>query len=98
MEFYIVGLIALIFYAFYQNTSTKKIIDKFKSSENIHLFNLLNQKVLELNSNKLNEDITFVKPTDYFDIPMNSWDFEGFNETIISAHKKCEDLGVIVLS
>ena len=52
----------------------------------------------ELNGNKLNEDITFVKPTDYFDIPMNSWNFEGFNETIISAQKKCEDLGIIVLS
>ena len=73
MEFYIVGLIALIFYAFYQNTSTKKIIDKFKSSENINLFNLLNQKVLELNEYKnyldKSERINIQKDFDTLEIP-----------------------------
>ena len=52
----------------------------------------------ELNGNKLNEEIAFVNPIDYFDIPMNSWDFEGFNEIVMSAQKQCEDMSIIALS
>ena len=44
------------------------------------------------------EDIVSIEPTDYFDIQMNAYYFEGFNKTLISAQKQCHDLGTVVLS
>ena len=36
-----------------------------------------------------------IEPTEYFDIQINAYYFDGFNETLIAAQKKCSDLGII---
>ena len=41
------------------------------------------------------EDIISIEPTDFFDIQMNAYYFEGFNKTLIAAQKQCQDLGIV---
>ena len=43
---------------------------------------------------QIDEDILTIEPTDYFDIQMNAYYFEGFNKTLVDAQKKCNDLGI----
>ena len=46
----------------------------------------------------VDEDIISINPTEFFDIQMNSYYFEGFNKALVDAQKQCRDLGVILLS
>ena len=41
------------------------------------------------------EDVASIVPTNFFDIPINSFYYEGFNKSMIAAQKQCDDLGVV---
>ena len=44
------------------------------------------------------EDVVSIVPTNFFDIPINSYYYEGFNKAMLAAQKQCEDIGIIALS
>jgi hypothetical protein len=46
----------------------------------------------------IDEDIISINPTEFFDIQMNSYYFEGFNKALVDAQNQCQDLGVTLLS
>jgi hypothetical protein len=56
------------------------------------------KELIEQEYDGVDEDIIFINPTEFFDIQMNSYYFEGFNKALVDAQKQCRDLGVTLLS
>ena len=65
----------------------------FRSGDEYYL-EIINasKELIEREYGGIDEDIISINPTDFFDIQMNSYYFEGFNKALVDAQKKCNDM------
>ena len=76
-----------------------KYLQWFRSGDEYYLEIIkASKELIEQEYGDVDEDIISINPTEFFDIQMNSYYFEGFNKALVDAQKQCRDLGVTLLS
>ena len=96
VEPFLLGHRAMIYFGDYP---VHKYLQWFRSGDEYYL-EIINasKKLIEQEYDGVDEDIISINPTEFFDIQMNSYYFEGFNKALVDAQKQCRDLGVTLLS
>ena len=87
------GQRALIFFGHYP---IDRYLQWFRSGDEYYMEIVKADKnLIDREYGPIDEDILTIEPTDYFDIQMNAYYFEGFNKALVDAQKKCNDLGIV---
>ena len=87
------GQRALIFFGHYP---LDRYLQWFRSGDEYYMEIVKADKnLIDREYGPIDEDILKIEPTDYFDIQMNAFYFEGFNKALVDAQKKCNDLGIV---
>ena len=90
------GHSALVYFGEYP---IQKFLNWFRSGDEYQVEIIkASKELIEQEYPDSDEDIVTINPTDFFDIQMNSYYFEGFNKALVDAQKQCRDLGVTLLS
>ena len=93
---FLLGHRAMIYFGDYP---VQNYLQWFRSGDEYYLEIIkASKEVLEQEYAGVDEDIISINPTEFFDIQMNSYYFEGFNKALVDAQKQCRDLGVTLLS
>ena len=96
VEPFLLGHRAMIYFGDYP---VHKYLQWFRSGDEYYLEIIkASKKLIEQEYDGVDEDIISINPTEFFDIQMNSYYFEGFNKALVDAQKQCRDLGVTLLS
>ena len=93
---FLLGHRAMIYFGDYP---VQNYLQWFRSGDEYYL-EIINasKELIEQEYGDVDEDIISINPTEFFDIQMNSYYFEGFNKALVDAQKQCRDLGVTLLS
>lgn len=92
---FLLGHRAIIYFGDYP---VHKYLQWFRSGDEYYLEIIkVDNDLIDSEYGQIDEDILTIEPTDYFDIQMNAYYFEGFNKALIDAQKKCNDLGIAAL-
>jgi len=93
VEPFLLGHRAMIYFG---DFPVKKYLQWFRSGDEYQMEIVKASKdFIEQEYGQTYEDIVSIEPTDFFDIQMNAYYFEGFNKTLIAAQKQCQDLGIV---
>ncbi|MDA7763758.1 hypothetical protein N8903_02195 [Pelagibacterales bacterium] len=93
---FLLGHRAMIYFGDYP---IQNYLQWFRSGDEYYLEIIkASKELIEQEYGGVNEDIISINPTEFFDIQMNAYYFEGFNKALIDAQKQCRDLGVTLLS
>ena len=93
---FLLGHRAMIYFGDYP---VQNYLQWFRSGDEYYLEIIkASKEMLEQEYAGVDEDIISINPTEFFDIQMNSYYFEGFNKALVDAQKQCRDLGVTLLS
>ena len=93
VEPFLLGHRAMIYFG---DFPVKKYLQWFRSGDEYQMEIVKASKdFIEQEYGQTYEDIVSIEPTDFFDIQMNAYYFEGFNKTLINAQKQCQDLGIV---
>ena len=93
VEPFLLGNRAMIYFGDYP---VKNYLQWFRSGDEYQMEIIKASKdFIEQEYGQTYEDIVSIEPTDFFDIQMNAYYFEGFNKTLINAQKQCQDLGIV---
>ena len=93
---FLLGHRAMIYFGDYP---VHKYLQWFRSGDEYYLEIIkASKELIEQEYDGFDEDIISINPTEYFDIQMNSYYFEGFNKALVDAQKQCNNLGVVLLS
>lgn len=96
VEPFLLGHRAMIYFGEYP---IYKYLQWFRSGDEYYLEIIkASKELIEQEYDGVDEDIISINPTEFFDIQMNSYYFEGFNKALVDAQKQCRDLGVTFLS
>ena len=96
VEPFLLGHRAMIYFGDYP---VHKYLQWFRSGDEYYLEIIkASKELIEQEYDGFDEDIISINPTEYFDIQMNSYYFEGFNKALVDAQKQCNNLGVVLLS
>ena len=96
VEPFLLGHRAMIYFGDYP---VHKYLQWFRSGDEYYLEIIkASKKLIEQEYDGVEEDIISINPTEFFDIQMNSYYFEGFNKALVDAQNQCQDLGVTLLS
>ena len=86
------GHSALVFFGHYP---LDRYLKWFRSGDEYYFEIIKADRELIEHKYSSNEEVLMIEPTDYFDIQINAYYFDGFNKALVNAQKKCNDLGVI---
>ena len=93
VEPFLLGHRAMIYFG---DFPVKKYLQWFRSGDEYQMEIVKASKdFIEQEYGQTYEDIVSIEPTDFFDIQINAYYFEGFNKTLINAQKQCQDLGIV---
>ena len=93
---FLLGHRAMIYFGDYP---VNKYLQWFRSGDEYYLEIIkASKELIEQEYDGVDEDIISINPTEFFDIQMNSYYFEGFNKALVDAQKQCRDLGLTLLS
>ena len=93
---FLLGHRAMIYFGDYP---VHKYLQWFRSGDEYYLEIIkASKELIEQEYEGIDEDIISINPTEFFDIQMNSYYFEGFNKALVDAQNQCQDLGVTLLS
>ena len=93
---FLLGHRAMIYFGDYP---VQNYLQWFRSGDEYYLEIIkASKELIEQEYGDVDEDIISINPTEFFDIQMNSYYFEGFNKALVDAQKQCRDLGVTLLS
>ena len=93
---FLLGHRAMIYFGDYP---VQNYLQWFRSGDEYYLEIIkASKELIEQEYGGVDEDIISINPTEFFDIQMNSYYFEGFNKALVDAQKQCRDLGVTLLS
>ena len=93
---FLLGHRAMIYFGDYP---VHKYLQWFRSGDEYYLEIIkASKELIEQEYDGVDEDIISINPTEFFDIQVNSYYFEGFNKALVDAQKQCRDLGVTLLS
>ena len=93
---FLLGHRAMIYFGDYP---VDNYLQWFRSGDEYYLEIIkASKELIEQEYGDVDEDIISINPTEFFDIQMNSYYFEGFNKALVDAQKQCRDLGVTLLS
>ena len=93
---FLLGHRAMIYFGEYP---VQNYLQWFRSGDEYYLEIIkASKELIEQEYSGVDEDIISINPTEFFDIQMNSYYFEGFNKALVDAQKQCRDLGVTLLS
>ena len=83
------GRRALIFFGHYP---IDRYLQWFRSGDEYYMEIVKADKnLIDREYGPIDEDILTIEPTDYFDIQMNAYYFDGFNRALVNAQKNCKD-------
>ena len=86
------GHSALVFFGHYP---LDRYLKWFRSGDEYYFEIIKADRELIEHKYSSNEEVPMIEPTDYFDIQINAYYFDGLNKALVNAQKKCNDLGVI---
>ena len=90
---FLLGHRAMIYFGDYP---VHKYLQWFRSGDEYYLEIIkASKELIEQEYDGVDEDIISINPTEFFDIKMNSYYFEGFNKALVDAQRKCNDLGIV---
>ena len=93
---FLLGHRAMIYFGDYP---VQNYLQWFRSGDEYYLEIIkASKELIEQEYGDVDEDIISINPTEFFDIQMNSYYFEGFNKALVDAQKQCRELGATLLS